>query len=85
MDPASKRPALIDLINPATVAADAGSMKMPSSRASMRYARRISSSVTMSIQPRESFIASRAGPQDAGFPILMAVATVRGSSMMRFS
>src|SRR5881396_1926998 len=34
--PGSKRPALTHLIRPARVAADAGSMKMPSSRASMR-------------------------------------------------
>ena len=41
--------------------------------------------MTMSIQPRLSFTASSAGPHEAGLPILIAVATVRGSSMMRFS
>jgi hypothetical protein len=39
----------------------------------------------MSIQPRLSFTASSAGPHDAGLPILIAVATVRGSAITRFS
>src|SRR5207237_10536254 len=36
VEPGSKRPALTSLIKPATVAAEAGSMKMPSSRARRR-------------------------------------------------
>src|SRR5207253_2019882 len=36
VDPGSNRPALTSLIKPATVAAEAGSMKMPSSRARRR-------------------------------------------------
>ena len=66
---------------PATEAADAGSQKMPSSRAIIVYASRISSSVTESIVPPDSSRALTAFFQLAGLPTRMAEATVSGVSM----
>ena len=63
---------------PATLAALAGSTKTPSSRASSRYAARISRSVTASIAPPDSSRAASACCQDAGLPIRIAVAIVDG-------
>ena len=64
--------------SPATLAADAGSAKSPS-RATRRYAARISRSVTARIAPSDSFAAATAFSHDAGFPIRIAVAIVCGS------
>src|SRR5271156_2688315 len=69
------------LRSPATEAADAASQNTPSSEARNRYAPRISSSVTASMEPPDSLAAAVAPYQDAGFPIRMAVAIVSGFSM----
>ncbi len=65
---------------PAIPAADAGSTKMPSVLASSLCASSISSSETESIAPDDSAEALTACYQLAGFPILIAVATVSGES-----
>ena len=66
---------------PATDAADAGSQNTDSSSARMRYAARISSSVTALMLPPLSLAAAVAPYHDAGFPIRIAVATVSGDSI----
>ena len=50
-------PAACALMRPATLDAEDGSQNTPSCAASMRYAARISSSVTASTWPPESFMA----------------------------
>ena len=67
------------MIKPATLAADAGSTKTPSHSASNWYADNISLSVTISINPPDSSRAASACFQEAGLPILIAVAIVSGS------
>ena len=67
-------------INPATLAADAGSQKIPSLAAKNRYAPRICSSVTAATAPPEAVIAFIASSQRAGLPIRIALATVSGCS-----
>src|SRR5438445_1860913 len=66
--------------SPAIAAADAGSQKTPSQRATKLYASRISPSLTASIAPPDSSRAATAPFHDAGFPTRMAVATVSGSA-----
>ena len=79
-DPGLSNPAPAYFSSPATDAADAGSAKMPPAAIS-RYAARISESVTMSMIPPDSSRALVAPFQLAGLPILIAVATVCGSSI----
>ena len=67
-------------INPATPAAEAGSQYMPSFRAKFTYDFIISSSVTEWIDQPDSSRANSAFFQEAGFPILIAVAIVSGLS-----
>src|SRR4030095_2490790 len=71
------------LKSPAIAAALAGSAKIPSCRASHFCAARISSSVTMSIAPRDSLMAAHACFQLAGLPIRIADAIVSGFSTVR--
>ena len=71
-------PSAFFLIKPAIPAALDGSTKIPSFAATKRYAARISSSVTESINPPDESRASTACCQDAGFPIRIAVAIVSG-------
>lgn len=78
-DPAGTRPASACWSRPATLAALPSSTKAPTSRASSRYADRISRSVTAEIRPSEASRASMAFVQLAGLPIRMAVAIVDGS------
>src|SRR5579871_3653549 len=78
MLPAGMRPDLTHLMMPANAAALAGSTKIPSVRAMVRYAWRISSSVTLSMNPLDSLMASVAPCQLAGLPMRMAEATVAG-------
>ncbi len=73
-------PARVDLIKPATPAADEGSQNTPSLRAIMWYASKISSSVTANTWPFDSSSALTASAHRAGFPIRMAVARVSGFS-----
>jgi hypothetical protein len=75
---AASRPSSAARSSPATDAADAGSTKTPSSAASVRYAARISSSVTAPMCPPDSSRAARAPSHDAGLPIWIAVAIVWG-------
>src|SRR5206468_9991984 len=70
------RPCAPSFRTPATLAAEAGSTKIPSTSARALYAPRISSSVTISIRPPERSRASSAPFHEAGFPILIAVAIV---------
>src|ERR1700722_14229314 len=79
-EPGLSNPAPAYFSNPATDAADAGSVKTPPAAIS-RYAARISESVTMSMIPPDSSRALDAPFQLAGLPILIAVATVCGSSI----
>src|SRR5271166_1229969 len=79
-EPGLSSPAPAYLSSPATDAADAGSANTPPLAIS-RYAARISESVTMSIIPPDSSRALVAPFQLAGLPILIAVATVCGSSI----
>ena len=62
------------------LAADAGSTKIPSVEDRIRWASRICSSVTDSMQPPDSSRAAIAWSHDAGLPMRMAVAMVSGSS-----
>src|SRR4051812_39331233 len=68
---------------PATLAADDGSQKTPSSLATSAYAARISASLTASIRPPDSSRAAIAFSHDAGLPIRIAVAIVSGCSTGR--
>src|SRR5205085_10340327 len=74
------RPSAPYLRSPATAAADAGSQKTPSRSPRSEYASRISSSDTARTSPRDDVNASMASSQRAGFPILIADATVSGLS-----
>ena len=74
------RPSAASRRTPATEAADAGSQNRPSSWTTIRCASRISSSLTASISPPDLSRAAIAPSHDAGFPILIAVATVSGDS-----
>src|SRR5208282_2129295 len=80
VDPGLSPPLALYLSAPATEAAEPGSAKIPSAAIS-RYAARISASVTESIRPPDSSRAATACFQLAGLPILIAVATVLGSSI----
>src|SRR5512146_555091 len=79
-EPGRSPPVAANLSAPATEAAEAGSAKTPCV-AIKRYAARISASVTRSIIPPDSSRAASALFQLAGLPILIAVATVCGSSI----
>ena len=76
-------PAPVIAVMPATLVADDGSQKIPSSVARARYAARISSSLTAAILPPLSSRAAIAFSHDAGLPMRMAVAMVSGDSMGR--
>ena len=80
--PSKDSPELTLFNKPASDAAEAGSQKMPSSDANLRYVLRISSSLTLSMRPFDSSRAFKANSQLAGLPIRIADATVRGSSTM---
>ena len=69
-------------MTPAIEAAEAGSQNTPSRAATILYVESISSSDTMPITPPDSSLAATAPSQDAGFPILMAVAIVSGFSTL---
>ena len=62
------------------LAAEAGSQKIPSSEARMRYADRICSSVTALTAPPDAVMAFIASSQRAGLPMRIALATVSGCS-----
>ena len=66
-----------EVSSPATLAAPPARRTSPPARPPVR--RRISRSVTARICPSDSVAAATALPQDAGFPIRMAVAIVCGS------
>ena len=72
-------PAASSLSRPATPAAEAGSTKTPSRRASSACAARICASVTASKRPSDSLAAISASCQEAGLPMRIAVAMVSGS------
>src|SRR5690606_15403584 len=71
--PAGTRPRSAAWSRPATLAADAGSTKTPTSRARSACASRIWASLTASIQPPDSSRAASASVQDAGLPMRIAV------------
>ena len=71
-------PFLTSFFKPAIDEALAGSTKIPSILASVNWASKISSSVTVSAVPFDSLIALTAFFQLTGAPILMAVAIVSG-------
>src|SRR6185369_383232 len=79
VEPRGISPSSHDCSRPATLAALASSTKTPTLRASMRYADRISRSVTAAMVPPEASRASTALVHDAGLPIRIAVAMVDGS------
>src|ERR687894_1494790 len=78
--PPGPRPSRASLRRPAIPAAEAGSQKTPSSRASKPWASRISSSVTLSMPPPDSRAAANAPSLLAGDPMRIALATVSGLS-----
>src|SRR5271163_3885665 len=78
VEPGATQPSSTALSRPAMLAADAGSTKMPSERATRWYAARISSSVAARNRPLDCCCASTAAVQDAGAPIRIAVAIVSG-------
>ena len=79
VEPRGTSPASDDCSSPATLAALASSTNTPTLRASSRYARRMSRSVTASMSPPDRSRASSALVHEAGLPIRMAVAIVDGS------
>src|SRR3954452_11226402 len=79
VDPFATQPSSIDFSRPAMLAADAGSTKTPSGRATRGYAARISSAVAARKRRFDCCGASPADVHDAGEPIRIAVAIVSGS------
>src|ERR687894_534538 len=81
--PPGPRPSRASLRRPAIPAAEAGSQKIPSSRASNSWAASISSSVMLSMRPPDSRTAAKAPSLLAGEPMRIALATVSGLSKLR--
>src|SRR5262249_62026895 len=79
VEPRGTRPAAADWSSPATLAALASSTKIPTRRASSRYALRMSRSVTAWMSPSDWSRASTAFAHEAGLPMRIAVAIVVGS------
>src|SRR5229473_5872202 len=74
-------PSMTSRMSSASGAADAGSAKSPSLFARRIWAARISVSVTAAISPPDSSRALVAPSQDAGLPMRIAEATVRGCAI----
>src|SRR3954467_4264089 len=78
VDPLATQPSSIDFNRPAMLAADAGSTKTPSVRATRWYGGGISSWGAARKRPLDCCCASTAEAHDAGDPIRIAVAMVSG-------